>query len=187
MSVCLCVCVCVLCQAHKIIWISFDGKTPDVFKTKTSSKIFSHMVRSDRSNSLFYSLLQAKCRDRSPTAGNTLTVILLETFFYLLWKIIAKRAGTCRIDTANSHINRGRESKKYMNICNSYNYIPFKILYFIYLWIYNIQCRILPAIYSTLNNIHQPFYTQISNTRIKHPFIHYIALPDDQAVSPRNI
>ena len=89
------------------------------------------MIRSDRSISLFYSLLQAKCRDRSPTAGTTLTVILLETFFYLLLKIISKRARTCRINTVRSHINRGRKSTKYLNICNSYNYVylTFYILY----------------------------------------------------------
>jgi len=128
---CVCLCVCVLCQAHQLICISFDGKTPDIFKTKASSKICSHMVRSDRSLSLFYSLLQVKCRDRSPTSGTKLTVILLETFFLFLIKDYCQKCGTCRINTVNSHINRGMKCTKYLKICIYYNYVhlTFHIFY----------------------------------------------------------
>jgi len=79
-----CECMCVLCKSHQVICMSFDGKTPDVFGSKASSKICFHVVRHDRSLSLFYSLPQAKCRDRTPTAGTTIIVILLKTFLIFI-------------------------------------------------------------------------------------------------------
>ena len=47
-----------LIQAYQKVCKSFDGKTQDMFENKASSKICSHVVRPDRSLSLFYSLSQ---------------------------------------------------------------------------------------------------------------------------------
>ena len=116
--VCVCVCVCVLCQSHQVICMSFDGKTQDVFGIKAISKICSHVVRPDRSLSLFYSLPQAKCRDRSPTAGTTLAVILLNTFFNFYKRLLPNVPEHAVLNTVISHKNSGRKCTKYFTICN---------------------------------------------------------------------
>ena len=90
MCVCVCVCVCVVCQAHQIVCKSFDNNIPVVFENTANSKICSHVVRPDRSLSLFYSLHQDKRRPRSSNVGFAITVILLQNVFYLLKRLLLK-------------------------------------------------------------------------------------------------
>ena len=152
-----------LIHAHWKVCKSFDGKTQDMFETTGNSKICSHVVRLDRSVSLFSLSLKANVLADLLLGGLHLQFSFLNTYFIFYKILLPQRPEHAEHNIVNSHINGGIKCEKYLIICNYYNFITFKV--FIYFSIY--KCIIFSAQFCPLYILHRIFPAGLPNRRFQ--------------------